>query len=128
MFDKILERNIVSRTAMIVGYGINGHWKEALNIFYDMQKAGLKPNHITLVVLFSACSHVGLVAEGWKYFNSMSIDYHITPTVEHFACMVDLLGHVGYLDEADNFVNTMPVQANASVWEPYLDLAEYIAM
>jgi pentatricopeptide repeat protein len=56
------------------------------------------------------------VAEGWKYFNYMSMDYHITPTVEHYACMVDLLGRAGYLDEAESFVKTMPVQANAGVW------------
>ena len=116
MFDKILERNIVSRTAMIVGYGINGHWKEALKIFYEVQKVGLKPNHITLVVLMSAYNHASLVAKGWKYFNSMSMDYHITPTVEHFACMVYLLGHVGHLGEAESIVKTMPVQANAGVW------------
>ena len=95
---------------------MNGHWEEALNSFDEMQKAGLNPNHITLVVLLSSCSHAGLVAEGWKYFNSMSIDYHITPTMEHFSCMVDLLVRVGYLDEAESFVKTMPVQANAGVW------------
>lgn len=116
VFDKMPERNIVSWTAMIAGYGMNGHGKEVLKLFDEMQKAGLKPNHITLVVLLSACSHAGLVAEGWKYFNSMSMDYHITPTVEHFACMVDLLGRAGYLDEAESIVKTMPVQANAGVW------------
>ena len=54
MFDKIPERNIVSWIDMIAGYGMNGHWKEALKIFDEMQKVGLKPNHITLVFLLSA--------------------------------------------------------------------------
>ena len=66
MFDKMPKRNIVSWTAVIAGYGMNGHWKEALNIFDEMQKESLNPNHITLVVLLSSCSHAGLVIEGWK--------------------------------------------------------------
>ena len=109
VFNKMPERNIVSWTAMIAGYGMNGHWKEALKIFYEVQKVGLKPNHITLVVLMSAYNHASLVTEGWKYLNSMSMDYHITPTVEHFACMVELLGRVGYFNEVEIFVKTMPL-------------------
>ena len=69
-----------------------------------MQHAGVMPDDITFMALLSTFSHAGLVGEGWKYFDCMRRDYHITPSVEHYACMVDLLGRAGHLDEAWNFI------------------------
>eukprot|EP01018_Ginkgo_biloba_P026111 Gb_25739 [translate_table: standard] len=116
VFDKMSQRDVVSWTVMIAGYGMNGYGRDALTLFNQMEQAGMKPNHITFVAVLSACSHAGLVAEGWHYFNSMSQDYHITPTVEHYACMVDLLGRAGHLDEAHNIIKKMPIEPDASVW------------
>eukprot|EP01018_Ginkgo_biloba_P023526 Gb_26260 [translate_table: standard] len=115
-FNKMSRRDVVSWTVMIAGYGIHGHGEDALALFKQMQEADLKPDKITFVAVLSACSHAGLVTEGWQYFNSMSQDYHITPCVEHYACMVDLLGRSGHLDEAQNFIKNMPVEPNAGVW------------
>jgi pentatricopeptide repeat protein len=76
----------------------------------------MKPNHVTFVGVLSACCHAGLVDDGWQYFDSMSQDYHITPAMEHYCCMVDLLGRAGHLDEAEDFINKMPIKPNAAVW------------
>ena len=54
--------------------------------------------------------------EGKQYFKCIDRDYGITPRMEHYACMVDLLGHVGCLDEATDFIKGMPVEPGASVW------------
>eukprot|EP01018_Ginkgo_biloba_P019235 Gb_06193 [translate_table: standard] len=116
LFDKMPNRNVVSWNAMIAGYGMHGCGKDALALFYQMQRTGTKPNQITFVGVLSACSHAGLVDEGWRYFNLMTQVYDIKPTVEHYACMVDLLGRAGRMDEAYDFIKKMPVEPDAGVW------------
>jgi pentatricopeptide repeat protein len=116
VFEKMSMRNEVSWTSMISGYGMNGYGEDALAHFKKMQTTRLIPNHITFVAVLSACSHAGLVSEGKKYFECMSRDYQITPRLEHYACVVDLLGRAGLLDEAESFIQAMPAEPNASVW------------
>eukprot|EP01018_Ginkgo_biloba_P005831 Gb_35190 [translate_table: standard] len=116
VFDKMSERSVVSWSAMISGYGMHGYGEDALAIFSKMQHKGMKPDHITFICLLSACSHAGLVDEGWQCFYCMSRDYCITPRVEHYACMVDLLGRLGHLDEAQDFIKKMPLEPDAAVW------------
>eukprot|EP01018_Ginkgo_biloba_P018799 Gb_11545 [translate_table: standard] len=119
-FDKMPEKDVVSWSAMIAGYGMHGHGEDALALFTQMQQKGMKPDHIIFISVLSACSHAGLVDEGWKYFNSMKQDYRITPRVEHYACMVDLLGRSGLLYEAHDFIKKMPLEPNAAVWAALL--------
>eukprot|EP01018_Ginkgo_biloba_P011244 Gb_34298 [translate_table: standard] len=120
IFEKMSQRDVVSWSAMIAGYGMHGQGKDALALFSQMQETGMKPNPITLTSVLYACSHAGLVDEGWKYFNCMSRDFCITPGMDHYACMVDLLGRAGRLDEAQDFIKKMPIEANAEVWGPLL--------
>eukprot|EP01018_Ginkgo_biloba_P038505 Gb_40040 [translate_table: standard] len=116
VFDKMFQKDVVSWTAMIAGYGLHGHGENALTLFYQMQQVDMKPDHITFVAVLSACSHAGLVDEGCQLFGCMCQDYSITPTMEHYACMVDLLGRSGHLDEAEEFIKNMPLEPNAGVW------------
>ncbi|XP_057828968.1 uncharacterized protein LOC131040127 [Cryptomeria japonica] len=116
VFDEMAERNVISWTAIIAGYGLHGQGKDALKLFDTMQQIGLEPNHITFVAVLSACSHAGLVDKGQEYFGSMSCDYKIAPRVEHYACMVDLLGRAGRLEEAYDIIKNMPMAPDAAVW------------
>eukprot|EP01018_Ginkgo_biloba_P003458 Gb_33545 [translate_table: standard] len=116
VFDKMSKRDVVSFNAMIAGYGMNGHGDDSFMIFNEMQEAGFKPDRITFIAVLSACSHAGLIAEGRQYFDCMSRNYNITPGVEHYACMVDLLGRAGCLYEAQNFIQQMPMEPNVRVW------------
>eukprot|EP00257_Ricinus_communis_P013436 XP_015570865.1 pentatricopeptide repeat-containing protein At3g26782, mitochondrial-like [Ricinus communis] len=135
VFDRMQNRNIISWSAIISGYGMHGHGREALDLFNEM-KASIKPDHIAFVSVLSACSHAGLIAEGWECFNSMTKIYGIIPRTEHYACMVDLLGRGGKLDEAINFIESMPIKPDAGVWGALLgacrihsnvDMAEMVA-
>lgn len=119
-FDIITERDVVAWTAMIVGHAQHGEGDKALELFEQMQSEGIKPNHITFVGVLSACSHVGLINEGWQYFEFMNRDHSIVPTVDHYACMVDILGRAGRQDEAENLINQMPFKPNALVWRTLL--------
>eukprot|EP01018_Ginkgo_biloba_P018986 Gb_02562 [translate_table: standard] len=116
VFDKVSQKNVVLWTAIIAGYAMHGYGEETLALLSEMQQAGMKPDYITFTAVLSACSHAGLVNEGWKCFDCMIQDYHITPMVEHYACMVDLLGRAGRLGEAQDLIKNMPVEPNAGVW------------
>jgi pentatricopeptide repeat protein len=115
-FGQMPERDGVSWTAMIAGYAQHGHGNEALELYEQMLQAGRKPDHVTFVGILNACSHSGLVDAGYHYFGSMSRDYCISPRAEHYACMIDLLGRSGRVEEAEIFINNMPFEPDAHVW------------
>ena len=116
VFCQIPEKNVFSWSTMINGFGMHGLCAEALNLFYEMRSVNQLPNSVTFVSVLSACSHSGRIEEGWSHFKSMSRDYGITPVEEHYACMVDLLGRAGKIDEALSFINNMPTEPGASAW------------
>eukprot|EP01018_Ginkgo_biloba_P036812 Gb_09741 [translate_table: standard] len=116
VFTKMPERNVITWNTMIAGYGKHGYGKEAIQLFEQMQQSNMKPNHITFLSIISACSHAGLVDEGWHYFDSMTQNYCILPTAEHYACVVDLLGRAGRMDEVHDFINKMSFEPNAALW------------
>ncbi|XP_042421214.1 pentatricopeptide repeat-containing protein At3g26782, mitochondrial-like [Zingiber officinale] len=115
-FDRIKEKNILSWSAMIAGYGMHGLGREALEVFHEMRRSGEKPNYITFVSVLAACSHSGLVDEGRYWLNAMKKDFNIDPGVEHYGCIVDLLGRAGCLNEAYKLVNEMKVEPDSVVW------------
>eukprot|EP01018_Ginkgo_biloba_P032089 Gb_22773 [translate_table: standard] len=116
VFDKMTQRDVVSWNVMIVGYAIHGCGKEALLLFQQMQQSVANPDHVTFLGVLSACCHAGLVHEGWQYFNCMSQCYNVTPAMEHYGCMIDLLGRSGHLDEAHDLIQKMPIKPDTVVW------------
>ena len=85
-------RNIFRWNSIIVGLGMNGYGGEAIDIFISMEKENIKPDGVTFVGLLFGCSHSGLVSAGRRYFSRMSSVYGVQPGIEHYGCMVDLLG------------------------------------
>ncbi|KAL5562344.1 hypothetical protein UlMin_032091 [Ulmus minor] len=123
VFDQILDRNIVSWSAMIAAYGMNGLAHEALALHDEMKLHNLKPNMVSTLCVLSACSHGGLVEEGLSLFNSMVQDHGIEPRLEHYSCVVDMLARAGKLSAAIDFIKKMPqgLDGNgASAWSAVL--------
>ncbi|KDP38027.1 hypothetical protein JCGZ_04670 [Jatropha curcas] len=120
VFDGMGERNVVSWTSLIVGLAVNGFGMEALGHFKEMEKNGFVPSEVTFVGVLYACSHCGMVNEGFDYFKRMKEEYGIVPSMEHYGCMVDLLGRAGLVTEAYNYIQNMPLQPNAVVWRTLL--------
>ncbi|KAM4070193.1 hypothetical protein ACB094_12G146000 [Castanea mollissima] len=116
VFDKSLNRNVVMWTALISGYGQHGKVVEVLESFHRMKTEGFKPNYVTFLSVLSACSHGGLLDEGWAYFSSMTKDYGIQPRGQHYAALVDLLGRAGRLQEAYEFVLNSPCKEHSVIW------------
>lgn len=119
-FNELKDRNVISWTSMISGLAKHGYAERALSLFHDMILTGVKPNDVTYIAVLSACSHVGLVREGKEYFRSMQRDHGLIPRMEHYACMVDLLARSGLVKEALEFINEMPLKADALVWKTLL--------
>ena len=80
-----------------------------------MLKQGVVPNGATFVGILFACGRAGLVDEGMKFFPLMQKSYGVAPTLEHYACVVDLLGRLGYLQEVEEFIKAMPIEADGVV-------------
>ncbi|CAN6475636.1 unnamed protein product [Victoria cruziana] len=116
VFDFIRKKDEVSYTVLIAGYGMQGEGEEALKLFDEMLGCNIKPDHITMVAVLSACSHSGLVEEGRALFDKMIKEYKIKPRMEHYACIVDLLGRAGLLQEAEEIITEMPFKPSAAMW------------
>ncbi|KAG8385470.1 hypothetical protein BUALT_Bualt03G0048600 [Buddleja alternifolia] len=121
IFDYMPKRNVFSWTSMIDGYGKNGNPSESLALFDKMiTECYVVPNYVTFLGALSACAHAGLVSKGREIFYSMGRNYSMKPRMEHYACMVDLLGRAGSLNQALEFVMQMPEKPNSDVWAALL--------
>lgn len=136
VFEAIRDKDLISWNSIIKGYGMHGFGEKALSMFDRMIKSGCHPDGIALVAVLSACSHAGLVEKGRKIFYSMSKRFGLEPQQEHYACIVDLLGRVGFLKEASEIVKNMPMEPKVCVLGALLnscrmhknmDIAENIA-
>ncbi|KAK9267153.1 hypothetical protein L1049_009573 [Liquidambar formosana] len=120
VFDKISHKDVASWNIMIMGYGMHGFGDEALDMFSRMCEAKLKPDEVTFVGVLSACSHAGFVSLGREFLAQMKSIYDVVPTIEHYTCVIDMLGRAGKLEEAYELVLTMPIEANPVVWRAFL--------
>ncbi|XP_010459365.1 PREDICTED: putative pentatricopeptide repeat-containing protein At1g17630 [Camelina sativa] len=136
VFEAIWDKDLISWNSIIKGYGMHGFGERALSMFDRMIRSGCHPDGITLVAVLSACSHAGLVEKGRGIFYSMSKKFGLEPQQEHYACIVDLLGRVGFVKEASEIVQNMPMEPKVCVlgallnscrMHKYMDTAEDIA-
>lgn len=116
VFDRCSCKDIIMWNSIITGYAQHGLGDEALQVFQEMYTSGIQAQDVTFIGVLSACSYSGKVKEGKEIFDSMKSKYGIEPTTAHYACMVDLLGRAGQLNEAYHLINEMPVEADAIVW------------
>ncbi|OMO89017.1 hypothetical protein COLO4_19982 [Corchorus olitorius] len=137
MFCNILEKNSVTYTTMILGYGQHGMGEKALSLFRSMHRSSIEPDAITFVAVLSACGYAGLVDEGIHIFKSMEREFKIKPSTEHYCCVADMLGKAGRVDEAYEFVEQLGEEGNfLEIWGSLLascrlhkkfDLGEVVA-
>lgn len=120
MFIDMLDRDIISWNAIIAVCAQNGQVKDAILLFIQMGRQGISPNSITFINILSACSHAGLINQGYECFISMERDHGLAPTVDHYNCAVDLLARAGQLDEAEQLLNGMRIEPSSVSWTTLL--------
>ncbi|XP_050206440.1 pentatricopeptide repeat-containing protein ELI1, chloroplastic [Mercurialis annua] len=116
VFERIKHKDVVIWNSMISGYATHGFTRDALQLFDEMCKLGYRPTDITFIGILSACGHSGLVNEGWELFRLMKKEYGIEPKIEHYGCMVNLLGRAGQLKEAYELVKKMEIDPDPILW------------
>ena len=115
-FNEMENKNTVSWNAMLTGYAVHGQGNNAIALFSLMQESHVQVDSVSFINVLSACRHAGLIEQGWKIFESMCEKHHFEPELEHYACMVDLLGRAGLFDETLILIKTMPMKPDAGVW------------
>ncbi|KAK9284347.1 hypothetical protein L1049_023518 [Liquidambar formosana] len=121
IFNEMKEKNVLAWSAMINGLAINGHGKDALYLFSQMEMQGVKPNEVTFIGVLNACSHSKMVHEGCTFFDSITKVYGLKLNAHHYCCMVDLYGRAGLLDQAENVIKSMPFEPNSAIWGALLN-------
>ncbi|PQM33543.1 hypothetical protein Pyn_17398 [Prunus yedoensis var. nudiflora] len=102
VFSSMSEKNFQSWTIMISGLADHGHGKDAISLFTRMEQTRLVPDSMPFAVNLSACSHLG----------------HLT--LEHYGCLVDLLGRAGLIEEAYEINKNMPMEPNSVILRSFL--------
>ncbi|PKA53440.1 Pentatricopeptide repeat-containing protein [Apostasia shenzhenica] len=115
VFYEMPSRTLVTWNSMIVGFAANGCSEEALIHFSALQRSEIRPDGVSFTGALTACSHAGMVGEGLRLYKLMQREYRIPARVEHYGCVVDLLGRAGLLEEAMRLVEEMPVKPNEVV-------------
>ncbi|KAI3907921.1 hypothetical protein MKW92_045678 [Papaver armeniacum] len=116
IFFKLREKNLFCWNAIIEGLAVHGSGEAALDMFRRMEKEKIKPNEVTFISVLSACTHSGLVEEARKIFLSMTQDYSISPSIEHYGCVIDLLSKAGLIEDALGLVRNMKFEPNYVIW------------
>ncbi|CAM8905953.1 unnamed protein product [Rhodiola kirilowii] len=119
-FNECESKDAVLWSAMIAAYGYHGRGEEAVKLFETLEKEAIEVNDVTFLSLLYACSHCGLKQQGLKFFNMMIEKYHLKPRVQHYTCVVDLLGRSGCLEEAEARIRSLPVKADSVIWKTLL--------
>ncbi|KAH6815784.1 hypothetical protein C2S51_020604 [Perilla frutescens var. frutescens] len=120
VFLEMPSKNAWTWTALIQGLARNGRGETALRYYNLMLRENVKPNDVTFIGVLCACNHAGLVDEGRDYLVGMSRDLGIEPKIEHYGCVVDMLGRAGLIEEAYELITNMPIKPNAVIWRTLL--------
>ncbi|KAE9585591.1 hypothetical protein Lal_00010323 [Lupinus albus] len=113
-------RNVGDWNSMLSGLALHGLGDEAIKVFQDMEREGIRPDDITFLGLLSACNHGGLMEEGQFHFETMQLKYKIVPKIQHYGCIIDLLGRAGRLEEAIGIIHDMPLEPDLLIWKVIL--------
>lgn len=116
LFESMPKRDLITYCSMIQGLSVHGRGYQAVALFNTMFSEGLEPDEVAFTVILTACSRSELVEEGWHFFELMRHKYSMIPSPDHYACIVDLLGRLGQLEEAYELLQLMPVERHAGAW------------
>ncbi|XP_031272439.1 pentatricopeptide repeat-containing protein At4g02750-like [Pistacia vera] len=116
VFQIVNEKDLLCYSTMIAAFANHGLVQDAISLFAEMQRANIKPDGVAFLGVLTACNHGGLVNEGRLYFEQMKSKYGIQPSEKHYACVVDLLGRAGCLEEAHKLISNMTIAPHSVVW------------
>ncbi|GKV35170.1 hypothetical protein SLEP1_g43474 [Rubroshorea leprosula] len=123
-FEMTSMKSMTSWNSMINCFAFHGQSEKAMNVFEEMmqfENDDVRPDAVTFIGLLNACTHGGLVEKGRSYFDLMTKKYNIEPRIEHYGCLIDLLGRAGQFEEAFEVVRGMKMEPDEVVWGSLLN-------
>ncbi|KAG6469213.1 pentatricopeptide repeat-containing protein At1g19720-like [Zingiber officinale] len=123
VFNGLSSRDLITWNSMISALVVYGYSHEARDLFQQMKQEGINPNEAIFVSMINAYALDELVNEGKRLFSSMMEEYKLSPGLEHYTAMTNLLGRSGKLREACELIKNMPIEPNAAVWYALLTAA-----
>lgn len=125
VFNETPSKNSISWNSIIAAFARHGQGSEVFKLFESMKADGANPTDVTFLSLLHGCSHVGSAKKGLEILNSMSSEYGILPRVEHYACVVDMLGRAGLLEDARSFIEDGPFKDSALLWQALMGACSF---
>uniref|UniRef100_A0ACD5W753 Uncharacterized protein n=1 Tax=Avena sativa TaxID=4498 RepID=A0ACD5W753_AVESA len=116
VFAGVADMDTRCYNAMLQGLAFHGHGRSALTLFGRMRAKGFPGDSVTVLAVMCACAHAGMVDEGRGLFDRMKVQFGVTPRIEHYGCMVDILGRSGRLDDAEKLIRGMDIPPNAAMY------------
>ncbi|PIN00610.1 hypothetical protein CDL12_26885 [Handroanthus impetiginosus] len=116
LFETAAQKGLSCWNSMMMGLATNGFEDEVFELFLELESSNLGPDSVSFVGVLTACNHSGEVGRAREYFKLMRERYRIEPTIEHYGCMVDVLGRAGLVEEAAEVVRSMPMEPDAVIW------------
>uniref|UniRef100_A0A7N0VIP0 Chlororespiratory reduction 21 n=1 Tax=Kalanchoe fedtschenkoi TaxID=63787 RepID=A0A7N0VIP0_KALFE len=120
LFSEMKIKDVSAWTAAIGSAAMVGDGEHAVQLFNEMVEQNISLDAVVFVKVLTACSHGGLVKQGIDIFQSMEDVHKISPQIEHYGCVVDLLGRAGLLEDAVDLIRNMPIEPNEIVWGSFL--------
>ncbi|WOH07135.1 hypothetical protein DCAR_0626564 [Daucus carota subsp. sativus] len=123
VFDHMPERSQDTWHLIIHAYAANGLGDEGLALYEEMRKLGMNPNEQTFLAVLAACAGAEAVEEGFIHFDEMKVVYGISPGIEHYLGLIDVLGKSGHVTEALEYIEKLPFEPTAEIWEALIKYA-----
>src|SRR4051812_48946746 len=114
VFDSMKLRNVISWSAMIIGYGQNGKDREALELFNQMQQSRVKPDCVTYTIILSVCSNLADLSLG-KEIHSQIDESGIEWTLEMQTSLLNMYAKCVSVDDARSLHDNMKMK-NVISW------------
>ncbi|KHN05970.1 Pentatricopeptide repeat-containing protein [Glycine soja] len=119
-----MNRDFVTWNAIISAYALHGEGNNVLLLFEEMKEQGFAPDEITMLAVLQACSYSGLWETGLHLFNEIESKYGIRPVIEHFSCIIDLLGRAGNLSKAIDIISKCPYPESPLLWRTFVNVCK----
>lgn len=125
VFENSPRKGLSCWNSMMMGLATNGFEEEAFGLFSKLESSNLRPDSVSFIAVLTASNHSVRVDKARKYLKIMKETYEIEPRIEHYGCMVDVLGRAGDIEAAAEVIKSMPMRPDAVIWGSLLSACSY---
>ncbi|XP_041013858.1 putative pentatricopeptide repeat-containing protein At1g69350, mitochondrial [Juglans microcarpa x Juglans regia] len=121
IFQNVTHRNTVCWTAMITCYNQVNCFREAMDVFVEMQGFKVEPNAVTIMCIICSCARLGLLREG-KSVHCFVIKKALAADIEFLGpALIELYAECGKLNYCEEVLHALG-QKNIVSWNMLISL------